>query len=306
MHEAVHHLTSDDDPGRAWTSARAGPAGPDKRLLSKAMMPIRFFSSAADAPAPGALPTSSCASVRSRRSRRPPFWRPTRRTPRRPRTSSGRSRASSDGSGRSSTSWPSPGWRRCWSPRSSGTGRRSLFRDQVLALFLAALGSLLLAGDVATAVDGLTPWDPPPIFPAVAVSLVAAVLVASSPHLGRPARRTGRLLVGASFLAAIALGGTLPMGAIAALAIGTAAGDHRAPDLRFTRRSAHRRAGVGGPRRPGIRHRRRRAGAAADPRRRRDARHHERRRDASREGLWAGRVGRAAPLHDLDLPVVPR
>ena len=105
-----------------------------------------------------------------------------------------------------------------------GRGRRSLFRDQVLALVLAALGSLLLAGDVSTAVDGLTIFDPPPVFPAVAVVLVAAVLVTSSPHLGRPARRTGRLLVGGSFLSAIALGGTLPIGAIAAIAIGTAAG----------------------------------------------------------------------------------
>ena len=105
----------------------------------------------------------------------------------------------------------------------SGRGRRSLFRDQVLALFLAALGSLLLAGDVATAVEGLAPWSPPPIFPAVAISLIAAVSVTSSPHLGRPARRTSRLLVGAGFLAAIALGGTLPIGAIAAIAIGTAA-----------------------------------------------------------------------------------
>ena len=104
-----------------------------------------------------------------------------------------------------------------------GRGRRSLFRDQVLALILAALGSLLLAGDVATTVDGLTPWDPPPIFPAVAVALIATVSVTSSPHLGRPARRTGRLLVAGSFLAAIALGGALPMGVIAAVAIGAAA-----------------------------------------------------------------------------------
>ena len=105
-----------------------------------------------------------------------------------------------------------------------GNGRRSLFRDQVLALLLATLGVLLLAGDIPTAIDGLTTFDPPPIFPAVAVALVAAVLVTSSPHLGRPARRTGRLLVGGTFLSAIALGGTLPMGAIAAIAIGTAAG----------------------------------------------------------------------------------
>jgi uncharacterized membrane protein YbhN (UPF0104 family) len=105
-----------------------------------------------------------------------------------------------------------------------GRGRRSLFRDQVLALALAVLGSLALAGDVSTLVDGLSTSDPPPVFPAASLALVAAVLVTSSPHLGRPARRTGRLLVAGGFLAAIALGGTFPMGAIAAIAIGTAAG----------------------------------------------------------------------------------
>jgi uncharacterized membrane protein YbhN (UPF0104 family) len=105
-----------------------------------------------------------------------------------------------------------------------GRGRRSLFRDQALALALAVLGSLALAGDVPTLVDGLSTSDPPPVFPAASLALVAAVLVTSSPHLGRPARRTGRLLVAGGFLAAIALGGTFPMGAIAAIAIGTAAG----------------------------------------------------------------------------------
>ena len=105
-----------------------------------------------------------------------------------------------------------------------GRGRRSLFRDQLLALVLATLGCYLLAGDLATVVDGLSTSDPPPVFPAVSIALVAAVLVTSSPHLGRPARRTGRLLVTGGFLAAIALGWTLPMGALAAIAIGTAAG----------------------------------------------------------------------------------
>ena len=104
-----------------------------------------------------------------------------------------------------------------------GRGRRALFRDQFLALLLAGLGSTVLAGDVSTAIDGLTLSDPPAVFPAVALALVVAVLVTSSPHLGRPARRTGRLLVVGGSLSAVALGGTLPISAIAGIAIGTAA-----------------------------------------------------------------------------------
>jgi uncharacterized membrane protein YbhN (UPF0104 family)/tRNA A-37 threonylcarbamoyl transferase component Bud32 len=104
-----------------------------------------------------------------------------------------------------------------------GHGRRSLFRDQFLALLLAAIGSTVLAGDVPTAIDGLTLADPPAVLPAVGLALVVAVLVTSSPHLGRPARRTGRLLVVGSSLSAVALSGTLPISAIAGIAIGTAA-----------------------------------------------------------------------------------
>lgn len=195
-----------------------------RRLLSKAMTPIRFFSSAADAPR-ARRPTDVVLCVVSIAAIA---------------TTAALAPDSKDTSTTAAFIRSLPGlfgwfWEIVhvlaivWAAALLfaalfGTGRRSLFRDQVLALVLAALGSLLLAGDLAAAVDGLTIFDPPPIFPAVAVALVAAVLVTSSPHLGRPARRTGRLLVGGSFLSAIALGGTLPMGGIAAIAIGTAAG----------------------------------------------------------------------------------
>jgi uncharacterized membrane protein YbhN (UPF0104 family) len=193
-----------------------------KRLLSKAMTPIRFFSSAADAP----------------RARRPTDFVLCAVAISTVATTAALAPDPKDASATAAFIQSLPGlfgwfWEIvhalaiAWAAALLiaalfGRGRRSLFRDQVVALTLAVLGSLLLAGDVGTAVDGLTPWDPPPIFPAVAVSLIAAVSVTSSPHLGRPARRTGRLLVGGSTLAAIALGGTLPMGAIAAIAIGTA------------------------------------------------------------------------------------
>ncbi len=195
-----------------------------QRLLSKAMMPIRFFSSAADAPR-ARRPTDlvlcvvSIATIATTAALAPD-----------PKDTSPTAAFIQSLPGLFGWFWEivhvlAIAWAAALLVAALfGTGRRSLFRDQVLALVLAALGSLLLAGDLTTAVDGLTVFDPPPIFPAVSVALVAAVLVTSSPHLGRPARRTGRLLVGGSLLSAIALGGTFPMGGIAAIAIGTAAG----------------------------------------------------------------------------------
>ena len=195
-----------------------------QRLLSTAMVPIRFFSSAADAPR-ARRPTDlvlcvvSIATIATTAALAPD-----------PKDTSPTAAFIQSLPGLFGWFWEivhvlAIAWAAALLVAALfGKGRRSLFRDQVLALLLAMLGGFLLAGDIATAIDGLTTFDPPPIFPAVAVALVAAVLVTSSPHLGRPARRTGRLLVGGSFLSAIALGGTLPMGAIAAIAIGTAAG----------------------------------------------------------------------------------
>jgi uncharacterized membrane protein YbhN (UPF0104 family) len=195
-----------------------------QRLLSKAMMPIRFFSSAADAPR-ARRPTDlvlcvvSIATIATTAALAPD-----------PKDTSATAAFIRSLPGLFGWFWESVhvlaiAWAAALLVAALfGKGRRSLFRDQVLALVLAMLGGFLLAGDVATAIDGLTTSDPPPIFPAVSVALVAAVLVTSSPHLGRPARRTGRLLVGGSLLAAIALGGTLPLGGIAAIAIGAAAG----------------------------------------------------------------------------------
>ena len=195
-----------------------------QRLLSTAMMPIRFFSSAADAPR-ARRPTDlvlcvvAIAAIATTAALAPD-----------PKAMSPTAAFIQSLPGLFGWFWEivhvlAIAWAAALLVAALfGKGRRSLFRDQVLALLLAMLGGFLLAGEIATAIDGLTTSDPPPIFPAVAVALVAAVLVTSSPHLGRPARRTGRLLVGGSFLSAIALGGTLPMGAIAAIAIGTAAG----------------------------------------------------------------------------------
>ena len=102
-------------------------------------------------------------------------------------------------------------------------GRLRLARDQLLALILAFVGSLLLAGDWSTMLDGLTSSGPPPVFPAVRIALVTAILVTTSPHLGMPSRRAGRLFLAIGILASIALGAVQPIGVIAGLSLGTAA-----------------------------------------------------------------------------------
>jgi len=102
-------------------------------------------------------------------------------------------------------------------------GRLRLARDQLVALILASVGSLLLAGDWSTMLDGLTSSGPPPVFPAVRIALVTAILVTTSPHLGMPSRRAGRLFLAIGILASVALGAVQPIGVIAGLSLGTAA-----------------------------------------------------------------------------------
>ena len=99
-------------------------------------------------------------------------------------------------------------------------GRLRLARDQWFALVVASVGGLVLAGDWSTSLDGLTSSEPPPVFPAVRIALVTAILVTTSPHLGTPSRRAGRLFLALGTLASIALGVVLPVGAIAAIALG--------------------------------------------------------------------------------------
>jgi uncharacterized membrane protein YbhN (UPF0104 family) len=99
-------------------------------------------------------------------------------------------------------------------------GRRSLLRDQLLAVALAAVaGALLIRGGVGL-LDGLTASGPPPIFPGIRLAFAAAVIATTSPHLGRPLRRIGRWLVPLASLSAIALGVASPIGVITGLAIG--------------------------------------------------------------------------------------
>lgn len=100
-------------------------------------------------------------------------------------------------------------------------------------------GMLLLAAVIAFALAGLvgfvagTGWDeswramwspdPPPVYTAVRVATITAVIVASSPHLSRPLRMLGRVLIVLVATCAVGIGVAYPLGALAALLIGVAA-----------------------------------------------------------------------------------
>jgi uncharacterized membrane protein YbhN (UPF0104 family) len=98
--------------------------------------------------------------------------------------------------------------------------RLFLLRDQILGSAFALAVVTLVAGGWSSMVDGLTGSDPPPVYPAVRVALATALIVTTSPHLGRPVRRFGRWVIGLGAFAGIALGISLPLGVFAGFAVG--------------------------------------------------------------------------------------
>ena len=185
-------------------------------------------------------------------------------------------------------------------------GRLRLARDQWLALIVASVGSLLLAGDWSTMLDGLTSSGPPPVFPAVRIALITAILVTTSPHLGMPSRRAGRLFLALGILASIALGAVQPVGVIAGLSLGTAAATLDPSALRLTRWTADAGPGCRGARQPRLRNGASRARQSPAPGRGDDVGRHARWRHPPGQGLRPGRLGWPAPLEHLVVPLVSR
>ncbi len=102
-------------------------------------------------------------------------------------------------------------------------GRFRLLGDQAMATLVATAGAwALLPGDTALG-DALTTAGPPSVYPAALLALVAAVLVTTSPHLVKPARRTGRVLLTISSFAALALGIASIGGVMTGFAVGAGA-----------------------------------------------------------------------------------
>jgi len=102
-------------------------------------------------------------------------------------------------------------------------GRLSLLRDQTLAVVLALGAGTLVLEDGVTVADGLTAGGPGAIYPALRLAVSVAILVTSSPHLGRPIRRVGRWLIALASLSAVALGISTVLGVIAGLVLGAGA-----------------------------------------------------------------------------------
>lgn len=106
--------------------------------------------------------------------------------------------------------------------------RHRLALQQVVAGTLA-LGTALLAGSAAGAnwtalVGSVLATAPPAVYPGMRLALATALIVTTSPHLSRPLRHTGRAVLAVGALGVIALGVTSPLGALAGLALGMAAG----------------------------------------------------------------------------------
>jgi uncharacterized membrane protein YbhN (UPF0104 family) len=103
-------------------------------------------------------------------------------------------------------------------------GRKRLLAEEVLAGALA-VGVALVAGrlagtDWSDSFRALAASGPPPNYLAVRLALATAVVVMASPYMGRPFRHTGRWVVGVGAAAGIALGTSLPIGMVAAFAVG--------------------------------------------------------------------------------------
>jgi hypothetical protein len=103
-------------------------------------------------------------------------------------------------------------------------GRKRLLVEEVLAGGLA-VGVALLAGrlagtDWSESFKAVAASGSPPVYLAVRLALATAVVVMASPYLARPLRYVGRAVVGMGAVAGIALGTALPIGMVAAFAVG--------------------------------------------------------------------------------------
>jgi uncharacterized membrane protein YbhN (UPF0104 family) len=103
-------------------------------------------------------------------------------------------------------------------------GRKHLLLVEVfaggLAVGLALLAGWLAGTDWSESVKAVAASGAPPVYLAVRLALAAAVVVVASPYMARPFRYVGRVVVGFGAVAGIALGTSLPIGMVAAFAVG--------------------------------------------------------------------------------------
>ena len=104
--------------------------------------------------------------------------------------------------------------------------RKRLLFGELLAGGLAYLIAMAAGGAAGSAwsdgLHSLTSSDPPSVYPAMRLAIATAIIVAASPHLSRPLRTLGRLVVTLGALASITLGIAEPIGVVTGLAAGLA------------------------------------------------------------------------------------
>ncbi len=111
-------------------------------------------------------------------------------------------------------------------------GRLRLLMDYALAVALAFGVAVLLAevggAGLAAALDSLGTTDPPPVFPAARVAVCGALVLVASPHVTRPFRLVGRVVVTLGAVSAVALqiGSTSAVVAAVATAVAAASVVH--------------------------------------------------------------------------------
>jgi uncharacterized membrane protein YbhN (UPF0104 family)/tRNA A-37 threonylcarbamoyl transferase component Bud32 len=103
-------------------------------------------------------------------------------------------------------------------------GRKRLLRDELLAGALA-VGAALVAGrlagtDWSDSFGAIAASGSPPVYLAVRLALATAVVLAAAPYMARPFRYVGWWVVGIGAAAGVALGTSLPIGMVVALAVG--------------------------------------------------------------------------------------
>ncbi len=103
-------------------------------------------------------------------------------------------------------------------------GRRRLFWDLVLAAvvaLLAAVGVGMASGtDANVSLEGFVTAPTEPVYLAVRLAVATAIIVTASPHLSRPLRYWGRIIIVLGAIATIASGAAWPIGAVAAVVVG--------------------------------------------------------------------------------------
>jgi len=107
-------------------------------------------------------------------------------------------------------------------------GRRRLTLDLVLAALIALLGSVLAGAAAGTPADetlgSLVGVPDSPVYVAVRLAVATAIIVTASPHLSRPLRYWGRVLVLLGAVAAVAFEAAWPIGSLAGILVGIGAG----------------------------------------------------------------------------------